>query len=284
MNGGARQVWVFHRGALGDSVLLWPMLRAMVGEGCHVTLVSDASKAQLAARELGITPENAEQRRFTDLWVAGAMLQPVGAVDEVLAFIGGGEAQESWIGNLRTMFPGAVVRLFGTRPDSVLAREWSAPPHGMPQARVNHGGPIVCHIGAGSDAKRWPLERFCDLSDRLARCGEVRLIAGEVESERLNTCERQLFAGAGGEFIQDFEALASLLRSASVMVGCDSGPTHLAAQLGIRTMAIFGPTDPARWGPVGPLARWLAPPATAPIEWLEVEEAWAAVAALLDGG
>jgi ADP-heptose:LPS heptosyltransferase len=35
-------------------------------------------------------------------------------------------------------------------------------------------------------------------------------------------------------------------------VGNDSGITHLAAALGIRTIALFGPTDPAIYGPVGP--------------------------------
>ncbi len=34
-------------------------------------------------------------------------------------------------------------------------------------------------------------------------------------------------------------------------MGNDSGPTHLAAAVGCPTVALFGPTDPARWAPVG---------------------------------
>jgi ADP-heptose:LPS heptosyltransferase len=44
---------------------------------------------------------------------------------------------------------------------------------------------------------------------------------------------------------------AALIAQATVFVGHDSGLTHLAAALGRRTVAIFGPTDPEIWGPRG---------------------------------
>jgi len=48
---------------------------------------------------------------------------------------------------------------------------------------------------------------------------------------------------------------------AALFVGVDSGPTHLAAAAGTPTLALFGPTDPARFGPVGPrTAVFRAPP------------------------
>jgi len=45
--------------------------------------------------------------------------------------------------------------------------------------------------------------------------------------------------------------IAALLGHARAAVGNDSGPTHLAAAVGCPTVAIFGPTDPAVWAPVG---------------------------------
>ncbi len=45
---------------------------------------------------------------------------------------------------------------------------------------------------------------------------------------------------------------ARLAARARLFVGTDSGPTHLAAAAGTPTLALFGPTDPARFGPVGP--------------------------------
>ena len=45
--------------------------------------------------------------------------------------------------------------------------------------------------------------------------------------------------------------LAGVLVQSEFLLGHDSGVTHLAAFLGVRTVAVFGPTDPARWGPLG---------------------------------
>ena len=48
------------------------------------------------------------------------------------------------------------------------------------------------------------------------------------------------------------EELAGVLASASLYLGNDSGVTHLAAAVGAPTIAVFGPTDPVIWAPVGP--------------------------------
>jgi heptosyltransferase-1 len=45
--------------------------------------------------------------------------------------------------------------------------------------------------------------------------------------------------------------LTALLRRTALLVGGDSGPTHLAAALGVPLVALYGPTDPARNGPWG---------------------------------
>jgi len=49
-------------------------------------------------------------------------------------------------------------------------------------------------------------------------------------------------------------SLPALIRGSDWVVSNDSGPMHLAAALGMKTLGIFGPTDPARYGPY-PLAR-----------------------------
>lgn len=43
--------------------------------------------------------------------------------------------------------------------------------------------------------------------------------------------------------------LATLLHGARVYAGPDTSVTHLAAAAGSPTVALFGPTDPVRWGP-----------------------------------
>lgn len=52
-------------------------------------------------------------------------------------------------------------------------------------------------------------------------------------------------------------ASARLASRAALFVGADTGPTHLAAAAGTPTVALFGPTDPARFGPVGSRVRIL---------------------------
>jgi ADP-heptose:LPS heptosyltransferase len=52
-------------------------------------------------------------------------------------------------------------------------------------------------------------------------------------------------------------ASARLASRARLFVGADTGPTHLAAAAGTPTVALFGPTDPARFAPIGPRVRVL---------------------------
>ena len=59
--------------------------------------------------------------------------------------------------------------------------------------------------------------------------------------------------------LSEFIALA---RRAHLFVGGDTGPMHLAALLGVKTVALFGPTDPARNGPYWAATRVLRDPAS----------------------
>jgi len=49
----------------------------------------------------------------------------------------------------------------------------------------------------------------------------------------------------------DVCTVAGVLAQARLFVGQDSGVTHLAGLMGVRTVALFGPTDPVRWAPRG---------------------------------
>ncbi len=53
--------------------------------------------------------------------------------------------------------------------------------------------------------------------------------------------------------------LAQLLQTGVAYIGNDSGPTHLAAFLQLPTIALFGPSDPGRWAPVGHRVKVIAP-------------------------
>jgi ADP-heptose:LPS heptosyltransferase len=62
------------------------------------------------------------------------------------------------------------------------------------------------------------------------------------------------------------------LRQCRCFVGNDSGITHLAAYLGCPTIALFGPTDPRMWGPLGRRVKILWKTHLADISVHEVEK------------
>ncbi len=113
-------------------------------------------------------------------------------------------------------------------------------------------GAWVIHPGSGSPKKNWPPDRFAELARALP---DVLVLAGPAEEERLgeieDACPGRLL------FSPDWELLVGALVLATGYVGNDSGITHLAAALGAPTVALFGPTDAAMWGPRGARAKVL---------------------------
>lgn len=97
---------------------------------------------------------------------------------------------------------------------------------------------IVIHAGSGSPTKNWPY--FVELAGRLS---DVTNLFGPDE---------KALAPAG---ILTLSQVSYTLRHCRAYVGNDSGITHLAAYLGCPTVAIFGPTDPRIWGPIGRRSR-----------------------------
>jgi len=84
--------------------------------------------------------------------------------------------------------------------------------------------------------------------------------------------EIDAFAAAGElHRPKDLLGLLESYRGAGVFLGNDSGPGHLAGTLGLPTLVLFGPTDPARWRPLGPRVRVIR---RSPLEALSVDEVW----------
>lgn len=113
---------------------------------------------------------------------------------------------------------------------------------------------VVLYPGSGSAGKRWPTERFTALARILAEQTGVRIVISVGYAE----------ATLAGRLLSLLEPihpvmlthwplrdLIPLMVYAAVVIGNDSGLTHLAAALGRPTVAIFGPTDPEIWGPRG---------------------------------
>jgi heptosyltransferase III len=102
--------------------------------------------------------------------------------------------------------------------------------------------------------KRWPHQAWRELASHLNRRGYwLVLSGGPVEEERAYV--RALADSLAPEPVVDlagqlsFGELAELLRSCACYVGPDTSVTHLAAACGAPTVAIYGPTNPVKWGP-----------------------------------
>lgn len=113
------------------------------------------------------------------------------------------------------------------------------------------GRPIILHPGAGAGWKRWPARRFGTVARTLRERGhDVALVDGPADGEAV---EATLEHSGPLPVIRSgsIRHLAGILSQARLFVGNDSGVTHLAAAAGTPTIALFGPTDPASWAPIG---------------------------------
>ncbi|HEV2578857.1 MAG TPA: glycosyltransferase family 9 protein [Acidobacteriaceae bacterium] len=111
----------------------------------------------------------------------------------------------------------------------------------------------VCLLAAsaGWGAKQWPAERYGELAREIRAMGYVPLVNAPKKDDAVAASVVAAGDGAAEAVVCNVAGLIALMRRTSLLVGGDSGPTHLAAALGIPLVALYGPTDPARNGPWG---------------------------------
>ncbi len=111
----------------------------------------------------------------------------------------------------------------------------------------------LCPGAEYGPAKRWPIENFVAVGKALAELGFKLVILGAPNDKPLATQLAEQLPGArnlaGETTLAQFMAE---LATAKLVVSNDSGAMHLASALGGRTVAIFGSTEPALTGPLGP--------------------------------
>ena len=111
---------------------------------------------------------------------------------------------------------------------------------------------LLIHPGAGWVSKRYPPERWGEVARRLREAtGLLTWVPIAPGEERLATEVEAAGGGAVRTMPADLPTLAAMLRGASLVLGGDSGPTHLAHALGTPVLMLMGPTDPVRHGPYG---------------------------------
>jgi heptosyltransferase I len=110
---------------------------------------------------------------------------------------------------------------------------------------------VVLSPGGGWRSKCWPAERYGALCGKIYSDLKLRCVVNYGPGEE-NLAEEIARTGGDAEpfcYMGNLGELMALLKSASCLVGGDTGPLHLGVALGTPTVALFGPTDPARNGP-----------------------------------
>ncbi|HSV46873.1 MAG TPA: glycosyltransferase family 9 protein [Ramlibacter sp.] len=121
------------------------------------------------------------------------------------------------------------------------------------QAQLQPGA-VVLHVPSMWDYKQWPVAHYRTLCEALLARGLQVVLTGSGAA-RDQACIAPLRGLAPPPRLLDvsgridFNQLAGLLQQAALYIGPDTSVSHLAAACGVPTLAIFGPTNPVRWGP-----------------------------------
>jgi len=271
-----KRLLVLFPGALGDFICFLPALRILGDDAC-VDLLARSEFADLAPPAVSV--HSLERYEIRRLFAPGAW-----ADDRVRNFFAGYAAVYSWMGAQVDEFvhhleslSGGAARLFPFRPrdrrshqtDYYLSclgaleenrrlAEIALPPqagawrdHFWRRQALTGKAVLTLAPGSGGKEKNWPVENYRAVAEwwRRVTGGAVVVLIGPVEEERGGlevfsdccTAVRGLSLGQA----------AALLARSDVYLGNDSGITHLAAAVGARAVAVFGPSDVLQWAPRG---------------------------------
>ncbi|HQU28264.1 MAG TPA: glycosyltransferase family 9 protein, partial [Nitrospirales bacterium] len=112
---------------------------------------------------------------------------------------------------------------------------------------------VLLHPSARYPFKAWPPERFAALADRLAQEGNTVALIGNHREDLLGRRICELCHSVPHNLMgkTSLPQLAGLMKFSALLIGNDGGPMHMAGAVGCSVLGLFGPTDPAVWGPRG---------------------------------
>ncbi|QQL45723.1 glycosyltransferase family 9 protein [Sulfuriroseicoccus oceanibius] len=272
---------VLRGGALGDFVLTLPTIRLMA-EGlpkAEVEVMGYAPMIQLAELAgLAVATKRIEHVGLASFFVPGAELDP-----EWCAYFESFDVIVSYLSDPHGIFKGNLIRAGVGETDyfPAIAQVSADATHGhaveqlarplesiglflddpVPSLNLSGGGMrsgVAIHPGSGSASKNWSRaswkELALELAGNLPAGEEVAVVSGEAEEEWIDEWLADL-RGDGVNVaswrMESLTDLAAKLAGVRAFVGHDTGTSHLAAAAGAPTVALFAPTDPAVWRPMG---------------------------------
>ena len=268
-------ILVIRPGAIGDALLTFPTLNALRAKYAakRITFVSNASVLPLARSwKLADEVSDFEQTQWSELFSTtgirnSALRELLASTDMAICWLN--DPDHLVESNLRQTGVKKIIVAAGRPPGNSFAhvaeylastvkipakqvRAWHPTLPGAPKA----GKTIAIHPGSGSERKNWPITSYAEIIKNLwQEKYEVLLLAGPAEEQKLAYIQRHL-APPPGLYRTLVNAplleIAQQLQQCRGYLGNDSGITHLAAMLGVPTVAIFGPgSRTSNWEPLG---------------------------------
>ncbi len=301
----ARRIVVLHPGTLGDLLLSLPAIRAIRGRwaGRRLDLVTREELGALL-QDCGEVDEarSIDRQPWASLWSPAEdwpqeLRTQLAACDAVVAWAFQGqenlrrELEGIGVSDVRFGSPhGANLTQIHQRdrygeavgigfPMQTLGGSVRVPERIRKEAQdllgrvglFTNGSIVAVHPGGGSRHKCVPPTQMSALVRALANQGwQPLLLSGPADHDPVSQIRAQ--AGHPWPIVEDqpLATIAGLLTHAACYVGHDSGVTHLAAALGTPTVALFGPTNPARWAPGGDAVRVVRGPDCGCRDWTAV--------------
>ena len=213
-----KKAFIYRRGGLGDTLLVFPIFEILTRQGYHITASGNRDYLEIA-RQAGwvqrITSEEPDDD--FDLRVI------IGVNGNLYPF----PEKREWI----VEYYLCSLGLSGYTYSKVL------PLNIEPQRLAR----VLIAPSSGSKKKNLPPELFMRLRELFP---EGVFLAGEADLWLTQYLK---------PIMLDHDILkgASIIKGASLFIGADSGLSHLSAYLGVKTVIIYGPSDPVVWRPIG---------------------------------
>ena len=150
-----------------------------------------------------------------------------------------------------------VPRLTLNEQERALAEKWL-----QKRGLETNTALIGAHPGASDPTRQYPVERFAFAADALAkRADGAALIAfaGPADAAEARRFVEAAATRAETALNMSIREAAALMSRCRLLFVNASGPMHIAGALGVPLVAVFGPTDPRRWAPVGSPSRVVEP-------------------------
>ena len=258
-------------GAIGDCILSLPALEYLAADHTEVWVPGAvAPLIRFADRVRSLSSTGLDLVGLPDVEPPQHAIAALAQFDSIISWYGTNRSEfRTEVGRLGLPFEffDALPReLNGVHAADYFLRQVGGEGHAVPRIPCprSDGGFAAIHPFSGSASKNWPLDCFQFVAKHLNI--PVRWCAGPEE------------ALPDAVLFDDLYELAQWLAHGRLYIGNDSGISHLAAAVGAPVVAIFGPSDPAVWGPRGQRVRV----AGGRGQWPDADEVLASAAELLD--